>query len=93
MVRALTVATLWLLGRSGAAPQVLRRAQLLLAVTVAQGAIGYVQYLTGVPAALVALHELGASALVVAVLRLALSTTAQTEAVVAPVPARAVVAA
>ncbi|HET9690184.1 MAG TPA: COX15/CtaA family protein [Acidimicrobiales bacterium] len=76
---AATVVTLWLLTRAGAPAPVVRRAQQLLVVTVAQGTIGYVQYLTGVPAALVALHELGASALVVVVLRFALGTSARPE--------------
>lgn len=40
---------------------------LVLAVTLLQGLIGYVQYFTGVPAALVEIHMLGASLLVVAV--------------------------
>ncbi len=49
-----------------AAPRALRRAvAALLVVTLAQGAIGYLQYFTGLPAALVAAHMLGASLLVV----------------------------
>ncbi len=39
-------------------------AWLLLAVTLAQGAVGYAQYFTGLPALLVGLHMLGAGALV-----------------------------
>jgi cytochrome c oxidase assembly protein subunit 15 len=35
-------------------------------VTLAQGGIGYVQYFTGLPEALVVAHMLGASLLVVA---------------------------
>lgn len=42
-----------------------RRAGWLLAVTLAQGLIGYVQYLTDLPEALVLMHMLGASLLVV----------------------------
>lgn len=46
----------------------LRRATVwLLAVTLGQGVIGYVQYFTGLPEALVAAHMLGAALLVVAV--------------------------
>jgi heme a synthase len=52
----LTVATLFSLARSGAPPGPIRRGEALLAVIVAQGALGYVQYFTGVPAALVAIH-------------------------------------
>lgn len=47
------------------APRVLtRRTWLLLALTVAQGAIGLVQYWTGVPEVLVICHVAGATALV-----------------------------
>jgi cytochrome c oxidase assembly protein subunit 15 len=50
------------------APALARRRSLqLMAVTLGQGLIGYVQYFTGVPAVLVAAHMLGASLLVVAV--------------------------
>jgi heme a synthase len=38
----------------------------VLGLTVAQGVIGYTQYFTGLPVALVALHMLGASLLVIA---------------------------
>ena len=40
--------------------------QAVLLVTLAQGAIGYVQYFTDLPEALVLAHMLGASLLVVA---------------------------
>ena len=40
---------------------------------VAQGALGYVQYFTGVPALLVGFHIAGATAVWVAVLRLHLA--------------------
>ena len=40
-----------------------RRGLLLLAVTLAQGAIGYVQYFTGLPELLVGLHMVGAALL------------------------------
>ena len=46
---------------------------MLLAVLVAQGALGYVQYFTGVPALLVGFHVAGATAVWVAVLRLHLA--------------------
>jgi cytochrome c oxidase assembly protein subunit 15 len=48
-------------------PTARRRAVLLLGVTLLQGAIGYLQYLTGLPILAVAAHLLGASLLVVAV--------------------------
>jgi cytochrome c oxidase assembly protein subunit 15 len=54
----------------------------LLAVLCAQGAIGYIQYFNNVPAALVAIHIGGATALWVAVLRFRL-------VLLAPAPAGA----
>jgi cytochrome c oxidase assembly protein subunit 15 len=47
---------------------VMRRAVVVLVVTLAQGAVGYVQYVTGVPEALVAAHLIGACVLWVSVL-------------------------
>lgn len=70
---ALAVVTLRALHRDGAAPQVVRAAQVLVGVIVGQGAIGYTQYFLGVPGALVLLHVAGAVAVWLAVLRLALS--------------------
>jgi cytochrome c oxidase assembly protein subunit 15 len=63
----LVVALLLALTLTGDAPRVLRRAWALLAVTLLQGAIGYTQYALDLPIALVSLHMLGASLLVVAV--------------------------
>jgi cytochrome c oxidase assembly protein subunit 15 len=60
--------TLWLLHRTGAPAPVRRRAQVLLAVLVAQAAVGYAQYFTGVPVVLVGIHVLGAVCVWVAVL-------------------------
>jgi cytochrome c oxidase assembly protein subunit 15 len=42
----------------------------LLAILVVQGFIGYTQYFTGLPEALVALHVLGACLVWIAVLRI-----------------------
>jgi cytochrome c oxidase assembly protein subunit 15 len=53
--------------RLSSAPVASRRATALLVVTLLQGLIGYVQYATDLPVALVAAHLLGASSLVVAV--------------------------
>jgi len=61
-----TVATLWSLHRARVAAQVLRRAEVLLVVMVAQAAVGYTQYLTGDPVLLVGVHIAGATALVMA---------------------------
>lgn len=73
VVCALAVA-MWLVLRVVDAPDDTRaRARDLLIVLLAQGAIGYVQYFTGVPELLVAAHMLGSSLMWIAVLRLALS--------------------
>jgi cytochrome c oxidase assembly protein subunit 15 len=63
----LLVAVLVTLRRTPERPAVQRRALILLGLTLAQGVIGYVQYALGVPIALVAVHMLGASLMVVAV--------------------------
>lgn len=56
------------------APAAVRRAAwIVLGVGLVQGAIGYLQYLTGLPVVAVALHMLGACLLVIAVTRLVLS--------------------
>jgi cytochrome c oxidase assembly protein subunit 15 len=62
---ALTVLTMWSLYRSRAETAVMRKAELVLVVMVAQAGVGYTQYLTGDPVALVAVHLAGATALLV----------------------------
>jgi cytochrome c oxidase assembly protein subunit 15 len=63
LLLGLTVATVLVL-RAVEAPARARRAALtLLAVELAQGVIGFVQYFTGLPVVLVALHLLGAAVL------------------------------
>ncbi|MFJ4863031.1 heme A synthase [Streptomyces sp. NPDC088748] len=72
VVCALAVA-MWLVLRLVDAPADTRgRARDLLVVLLAQGAIGYVQYATQVPEALVAAHMLGSCLVWIAVLRVAL---------------------
>lgn len=71
----LTVAALLWLRGSKAPPAATRAAAILLAVELAQGAIGFAQYFTGLPVVLVALHLAGACAVWVAALRLLLSTS------------------
>lgn len=64
---AILLVLLALLWRTRAgAPGAWRAGLTLLAVTLAQGVLGYVQYFTGLPIWLVALHLLGASTLVAA---------------------------
>jgi cytochrome c oxidase assembly protein subunit 15 len=60
------------LGTAGR-PEVLQRARELLAVSVAQAAVGWTQYFTGVPALLVGVHIAGATVAWVALCRLVLS--------------------
>lgn len=55
-------------------PAVRRAAGLLLGLELVQGAIGFVQYFTGLPALAVALHMLGAALLVAAATHLLLTT-------------------
>jgi len=65
----IVLVSLWRLWKCGAPPVLLRRGEQLLAVLVAQAAVGYVQYFTGVPVVLVGIHILGAASVWVAVLR------------------------
>jgi heme a synthase len=64
----LTVLTLVSLARARVPGPVLRRAEVLLVVLVAQAGVGYTQYLTGDPALLVAVHIAGATTVVLAML-------------------------
>ena len=56
---ALLAACVWLLHRADAPPGTRRTWWALVAVTLAQGLIGYVQYFTGLPEVLVGVHLLG----------------------------------
>jgi cytochrome c oxidase assembly protein subunit 15 len=58
-----------------AAPVARSRTRWLLAVTLLQGAIGYTQYVTGLPGALVAAHMLGASLLTLVVTGVVVAVT------------------
>jgi cytochrome c oxidase assembly protein subunit 15 len=68
----LAVLTLWSVTRGGAQQEVLKRAELLLVMIVAQGGLGYLQYLTGVPPFLVELHVVGAVGIWIVTLNFAL---------------------
>lgn len=59
---AMTLAVAWVLRRDGAPAPVLRSAQVLLGALVAQAAVGYAQYFSGVPVVLVGIHLAGAAA-------------------------------
>jgi heme a synthase len=65
---ALTLLLGWKLASSGASAAVRRRYTLFLGVLLAQAAIGYTQYFTGVPVLLVGFHLVGATALWITVL-------------------------
>ena len=70
---AITIACALAMVRAGAAARITRSLSQLLVVIVAQGAIGYVQYFTEVPALLVGFHVLGATLLWIATMRFALN--------------------
>jgi heme a synthase len=89
---ALTVVVVRMAHRGEADTAVAQRSHELLVVLVAQAAIGYWQYFTGVPALLVAFHVLGSALVWVAVLRLWLSLAPPAPAP-SPVPADALSAA
>ena len=72
----LTLAVLAMAQRGDAAPALGRRLRELLVVLVAQAAVGYTQYFTGVPALLVGIHVLGAALVWVAVVRVQLALSA-----------------
>jgi len=65
---ALTLALLYLLDHTNAPASVLTRARVLLAIMVGQGAIGYIQYFTHLPALLVGVHVFGATVVWMAML-------------------------
>ncbi|WP_262403064.1 COX15/CtaA family protein [Actinomadura sp. CNU-125] len=67
---ALVVVMAVVLHRTDSPRAARRRVHELLALVVAQGALGYVQYFLGVPAVLVVLHMLGAVLLWIAAFRL-----------------------
>jgi cytochrome c oxidase assembly protein subunit 15 len=84
----LTVATLLWLRGSKAPPATTRAAAVLLVVELSQGVIGFVQYFTGLPVVLVAVHLLGACLVWIAALRLLLATSARSAAAPVGTPAQ-----
>nr|WP_245974673.1 COX15/CtaA family protein [Thermomonospora umbrina] len=83
---ALTVAVLIAVRRTDAPRALRRRVWDLVAIELAQGAVGYVQYFTGVPALLVGLHMLGSALLWIAVLRVAFATRDRGPLAATPAP-------
>jgi cytochrome c oxidase assembly protein subunit 15 len=84
LLLGLTVGLIVALRATGAPASVVRRAVVLLAVALGQGLIGFTQYLTNLPVALVEVHVLGATLVWITALRLLLATTLRTE----PTPRR-----
>ena len=90
----LLLVVVWRLRAERAPDSTMRRGEVVVAVAIAQAAVGYTQYLTGVPALLVGVHIAGAVAVWVAVLRFHLGLSTVTEpvettanpGVVAPAP-------
>ena len=80
----LTVAALAVLRRVGAPAAAQRAVRWLLALEVAQGVVGYVQFTTGLPELLVGLHLLGAALIVAAATRLVVTTRDRPSAPAAP---------
>jgi heme a synthase len=70
---ALTLITLWVVSRQPRTRRVVQRLGLLLALIVAQGALGYTQYFNGVPPLLVGFHVAGATAVFSAALAVLLA--------------------
>ncbi len=62
----LTIGLLFVLRATGARPEALRAARLLLIIELAQGAVGFVQYFTDLPIVLVGIHMLGAALIMAA---------------------------
>lgn len=88
---AVTLWTLYLVRRGGASPVVERALRVLVALEIAQGAIGYTQYFTGVPVGLVAAHIVGSMLVLIATLTVLLRTTVvEPRAATPPRPADAV---
>jgi len=73
VVVGLTVGLLVAARVSSAPASLARRVAVLLGVVLAQGAVGYTQYLTDLPVALVGVHVLGATLVWVATLRVQLA--------------------
>ncbi len=71
----LTVLTLWRMVRVGAPADVLRRGEVMLILLLVQGAVGYLQYFSGVPTWLVAIHVTLAASLWAVTVQFALGLT------------------
>ena len=70
----IVVVSLWRVGKQAELSHLAQRAQTVVALLVAQGAVGYWQYFTGVPVVLVAIHLALASLAWINLVRLHLAT-------------------
>jgi cytochrome c oxidase assembly protein subunit 15 len=84
LLLALVLVTLWRLRRERAPDALLRLGEVLLGVLVAQAAVGYLQYFTGVPVVLVGVHIAGATAVWAAAVRFLLGFSVPAAAPVGP---------
>jgi heme a synthase len=84
----LLLATVLALRLTDAPERARARARLVLVVTLAQAAVGYAQYATGLPEVLVALHMLGASLLVAALVALLTALRVREDEPAPPAPPR-----
>ena len=82
---ALAIVVLGQVSKGDAASDLVGRGRVLVALIVAQGTLGYVQYAAGVPEGLVAAHVLGSVLVWVAVLQLHLALT-EPAPVIEPAP-------
>ena len=75
---------LWVAARLLQADRLARAALVLLGVELAQGALGFAQYFTGLPVVLVGLHLVGACVVLVAAVHVVLATRDRTATAGAP---------
>jgi cytochrome c oxidase assembly protein subunit 15 len=85
----LTVLTLWRMVRVGAPAEVMRRGELLLILLLLQGGVGYLQYFSGVPTWMVAIHVTLAASLWAVTVQFALGLTTRPDSRPAVTPATA----
>ncbi|MFZ0666090.1 MAG: COX15/CtaA family protein [Acidimicrobiales bacterium] len=68
LMGALTLVELWLLHKDSAPASVIKNAEILLGIMIAQGLVGYTQYFLHEPSLLVGIHVAGALSVVIAML-------------------------
>ncbi|NCG38987.1 MAG: heme A synthase [Actinobacteria bacterium] len=78
IILLIVVAALWRLSSQAGLKEIARRAQLVAALLILQGVLGYWQYFTGVPVLLVAVHITLASLTWISIVRLQLTARSRT---------------